>query len=367
MTALRREWIWQSKDWPELRYDTGRVMLAAMEALRPLHELNGVTRFFDADTVMSLASTQLEETAITTSRIEGEILARDSVRSSVAKRLGLSTAGLPEPESKVRGVVAMLHDATARHDEPLTKARLCAWQAGLFTDGEDLGDWRRSGEMRVVSRGRFGEDTVHFQAPPCEAVPEEMESFLKWVNGVPPEGHLLRAGLAHLRFLTIHPFQDGNGRVARAITDLLLAKHDGSRHRFCSLTADILKNKQDYYDVLEQTQRGEGEVTEWLVWFLSRVRCAGENALAQVESVQRRARFWLHHAETDLSTAQRKVLNRLMDNGFVGGINSGKYASIAGVSKSTAMRDLGDLVAKGCLIQTVKTGRNASFALGKRP
>jgi Fic family protein len=363
MTALRREWIWQSEDWPNLRYDFAPVMREAMAALRPIHELNGVTRFFDVGTAMTLASENLEETAITTSRIEGEVLARDSVRSSVAKRLGLSTAGLPEPESKVRGVVSMLHDATANHDAPLTKTRLCDWQKGLFTEGEDLGDWRKSGDMRVVSGAKFGEETVHFQAPPCEAVPAEMKSFLKWVNEVPEEGHLLRAGLAHLRFVTIHPFQDGNGRVARAITDMLLAKHDGSRHRFFSLTADILKNKKSYYDILEQTQRGDGDVTAWMVWFLTRVRCAGEDALAQVESVRWRARFWMQHAETDLSTAQRKVLNRLMDKGFIGGINSGKYASIAGVSKSTAMRDLSDLVEKGCLIQTIKSGRNAAFEL----
>lgn len=362
-TPFSGKWLWESPEWPKLRYDVVRVLRAERAATRAVFELRGVTKFFDRATAIELTGANLEETALTTSRIEGELLARESVRASVRKVLGLDVSGLQSPKDRELGVVEMLQDATANHDRPLTKERLCHWQRGLFETLAELGEWRASGEMRVVSEDKRGDEQVHFVAPPFGRVPAEMEAFLTWANRVPEDGYLIHGGLAHLYFLTIHPFQDGNGRVARAVLDMMLARNDGSRERFFSLTAVIQRNKEEYYERLEEAQRGDGDVTAWLVWYLERVRLACELALIHLDGVGRRARFWLANEAKPLSKSQRKVLGKMLETGFEGVMNSSKYRSIADVSKSTAVKELAELAEWGCLAQKIKAGRNASYEL----
>lgn len=364
-------WIWQHPDWPIFRWDE-RVLLAPLARARLQQgKLLGLKGLLDAGLSQETRAHILVEECLNTGAIEGERYDLDAIRSSVARHLGLPTAGLPAPPRAVDGLIDVLLDATGGFDRSLTKRRLGDWQAALFPTGYSglypihTGQLRGDDPMRVVSGGA-GRERVHYEAPPRNALDQELERFLAWF-AKPPAGldGLLRAGLAHLWFVTLHPFEDGNGRLARALADMALCQDEGQPLRMFSLSARIMKNREAYYDVLENTQRGDLDVTGWLAWFLTEVAAACDQSEAAIERVITKARFWLVHQNTQLNERQRKTLGRLLDagaGGFAGGMNTRKYASLNKASRATAYRELADLVAKGCLEQT-GDGRSTAYQI----
>jgi Fic family protein len=365
-------WIWQQLDWPRFRWDEARLAPLLARARLAQGKVLGAGRLLDANLTLEAVAAILVEDGLTTSAIEGQRLDLEAVRSSVARRLGLPTAGLPAPPRAVDGLIDVLLDATRRHAAPLTTERLFGWQAALFPIGYSglhairVGALRGDALMQVVSGG-IGREKVHFIAPPREGLEGELERFLAWFSDPPPglEG-LIRAGLAHLWFVTLHPFEDGNGRLARAITDMALSHDEHQPMRLFSLSAQILRERESYYVVLEQTQRGGLEVTDWLVWFLSQVEAAATAAEQTVANTLAKARFWLRHQMTALNERQRKVLNRLLEagpGGFDGGMNTRKYMGMTRTSRATAYRELANLVEKGCLRPTGKGGRSSGYEI----
>lgn len=368
------KYVWQHERWPDLYWQDNRLIDALGKVRLAQGKLLSQVQSLGNDLSREARAMILTEEAVKTAEIEGETLNRDSVRSSVARRLGLPTAGLPSPDRHTDGLVEVLLDATANHDKPLTKERLKGWQAALFPTGWSglrrilVGQWRGPGPMQVVS-GPLGRERVHFEAPPAERIGSEMEQFLSWwrhdLNRV--EG-LLRAGIAHFRFVTIHPFEDGNGRIARALTDMALAQDERTAMRFYSLSSQVMSERDDYYDVLERCQKGEGDITAWLSWFLGCMLRAIEKSEIIIAGILTKAAFWQKYAQTPLSDQQRKVLNRLLDagpGGFSGGLTTRKYAAVAKVSRATAYREIADLVKKGILAANPGKGRSVSYRLCK--
>lgn len=369
-----QEWIWQQPDWPQFRWDQGALASVLARARLAQGKLLGATQLLDADLTLEAVAAILVENGVTTSAIEGERLDVDAVRSSVARHLGLPTAGLPTPPRAVDGLIEVLLDATRHFTLPLTKERLFGWQASLFPTGYSglhrirTGSLRGDEPMQVIS-GPMGRERIHFTAPPREELEQELEQFLAWFNegfAKPPSDldGLVRAGLSHLWFITLHPFEDGNGRLARAITDMALAQDERQPMRFFSLSAQILCERDSYYDVLERAQRGSIDVSHWLIWFLTQVEASAMAAEKTVANTLAKARFWLRHQNTNLNERQRKVLNRLLDagrKGFEGGVNTRKYMSLTRTSRATAYRELSELVEKGCLVPTAKGGRSSGY------
>ena len=362
--------IWQAPDWPHWRYDLAGLAVPLAQVSQAQGRLLG--RLADVGLGLrdeaSLAA--LTEDVLKTSAIEGERLDVATVRSSVARRLGVDIGALAPVDRHVEGVVDMVLDATARCSAALTEARLYGWHAALFPTGYSgmsrirTGGWRddADGPMQVVS-GPVGRQRVHYEAPPAACLPAEMARFFDWVNRPDPvEPALLRAGLGHLWFVTLHPFDDGNGRIARAIGDLLLARADGSPQRFYSLSAQIQRERKSYYDVLERTQKGDLEVTGWLLWFLQNLDAAVMQAHRSLDAVLCKARFWQRLAGMALNARQVKVLNRLLD-GFEGKLTSSKWAALAKCSADTALRDINELVALGVLQRADAGGRSTSYEL----
>ncbi len=361
--------IHQRAEWPQFRWDI--VTLAA--PLADVRHRQG--RLIGRMEAMGLALRQeanfgaLTEEIIQTSAIEGERLSRDQVRSSLARRLGVDIGALAPVDRHVDGVVEMMLDATQNYAAPLTSERLCSWQAALFPTGRSglsrvtVGAWRsfESGPMQVVS-GPLGRQKVHFEAPDAGRLPSEMEAFLDWFDGEGALDLVLRAGLAHLWFVTIHPFDDGNGRVARAIGDMALARSECSARRFYSLSSQIGSERKDYYDILERTQRGDLDITSWLLWFLGCLGRAVENAEILLKAVLAKAQFWEAHRNADLNARQRAVLLRMLD-GWEGKMTSSKYAKIAKCSQDTAGRDIESLCRQGVLARSVGGGRSTSYEL----
>jgi len=314
----------------------------------------------------------LVEDGVQTSAIEGERLDLDAVRSSVARHLGLPTAGLPAPSRAIDGLIDVLLDATRRFDAPLTLERLLGWQAALFPTGYSglrairSGQLRGSEPMEVVSGGVGGE-RVHFLAPPRERLPAELARFLGWFAEPSKDlDGLVLAGTAHLWFITLHPFEDGNGRLARAVTDMAIARDERRPMRLFSLSAQIQRRRSAYYKILERTQREDLDVTPWLVWFLEQVEDAAAQAHSIVARTLGKARFWLRFQAVEINERQRKVLNRLLGSGpqgFAGGITNRKYMGLTRTSRATAWRELSDLVAKGCLVPTAKGGRSSAYEI----
>lgn len=363
--------VWQASDWPNWRYD-----LAAL--VQPMAEVSlaqGLLMGRLADIGMALRDqaslAALTEDVVKTSAIEGEPLDVGSVRSSIARRLGVDIGALAPVDRHVEGVVEMVLDASSNSQAPVTRERLFGWHAALFPTGYSglsklqVGDWRddAGGPMQVVS-GRIGRERVHFEAPPAQRLEAEMDRFLNWVNGPTREPALIRAGLGHLWFVTLHPFDDGNGRIARAIGDLLLARADGSPQRFYSLSAQIQRERQAYYEMLERTQKGSLDVTAWLLWFLAALQRAVDQALITLDAVLIKARSWQRWATLPLNERQIKLLNRLLD-GFDGKLTSSKWAAIAKCSPDTALRDINDLLARGVLRKTEGGGRSTGYELGE--
>ena len=303
------------------------------------------------------------------SDIEGVRLDLEQVRSSVGRRLGMDIGGLRHAEDKVEGVVEMMLDATGNYDQPLTVDRLWGWQAALFPTGRSrmrpitVGGWRddRTGPMQVIS-GPIGKERVHFEAPGAARIDSEIDAFLGWFNEPSDADAVLRAALAHLWFVTIHPFDDGNGRVARAIADMALARSEGSSQRFYSMSSQIRLERRDYYRTLERTQRGTPDITEWMAWFLACLGRAIDGADTTLASVLTKARFWQQIEGVPLNARQRRVLNRLLE-GFEGNLTTSKWAKLAGCSQDTALRDITALVNEGILIRSSARGRSTHYTL----
>lgn len=307
-----------------------------------------------------------------TSAIEGEKLDPNSIRSSVARRLGLSVAGLPAEQRNIEGLVDMLVDATKNFNMPLTTKRIKGWQAGLFPTGYssihkiEVGDWRKSKSPMQVVSGKIGKEKIHYEAPPSKIVPKEMEKFLDWFNSKHNIDGLIRAAVAHFWFVTIHPFEDGNGRLARAITDLALAQDEALPMRCYSLSSQISIERRSYYQILENSQKSNLDITNWIVWFLKTFIRAIQSSEKIISRAILIGNFWKMHAELDLKQRQRKALQKMLEcepQGFVGGMTNKKYVSMTNVSPASAKRDLADLEEKGLIKRNESGGRSISYSL----
>ncbi|GAA4004563.1 Fic family protein [Comamonas faecalis] len=366
-------YIWQADDWPNWRFDLGALTGAIAETSHAQGALMG--RLTDVGMVLrdqaSLA--MLTQDVVKTSEIEGEHLDVQSVRSSIARRLGVDVGALAPVDRHVEGVVEMVLDATGNCHAPVTRERLFGWHAALFPTGYSglarirVGSWRddATGPMQVAS-GPVGRQKVHFQAPPSHRLGADTDCFFDWINRTSGEPSLIKAGLGHLWFVTLHPFDDGNGRIARAIGDLLLARGDGSGQRYYSLSAQIQRERKAYYDILERTQRRSMDVTEWLIWFLGALHRAIDQAQQTLDVVLAKGRFWQHWAGLPFNARQVKVLNKLLD-GLEGKLTSSKWAAMAKCSADTALRDINDLLARGVLRQANGGGRSTSYVLTDAP
>ncbi len=311
----------------------------------------------------------LTEDVIKSSDIEGEKLDSAQVRSSIARRLGMDVAGLVPADRNVEGVVDMMLDATQKYNSPLTAKRLFDWHAALFPTGRSgmreiiVGDWRddNEGSMQVAS-GPIGRERVHFEAPPAQKIPAQTTQFLEWFNQPKRMDPLLAAGLAHLWFISLHPFEDGNGRIARAIADMVLAQGENSSQRSYSMSAQIREARDDYYNTLERTQKSSLDITSWQEWFLSCLGRATEHAHKNLDEAFRKARFWERYAREPLNERQTKVLNRVKDN-FEGNLTSSKWAKIAKCSRDSAGRDIKNLIERGALRKDPGGGRSTSYSI----
>jgi len=362
-------YIHELADWPRFTWQDERL-IGPLGRVR--HRYGRIQGRLDALGLQPRNETSLAtltEDALRSAEIEGERLDALQVRSSVARRLGVDIVHAVPSSREVDGMVDVTVDAIQRCRAPLTRERLLSWQAALFPTGRSgllqvrTGDWRDDalGPMQVVSGG-FGRERVHFQAPAAEGIPREMDRFLAWFETESVIDPILLAGLAHLWFVTIHPFDDGNGRIARALADLRLARMDGGTVRFHSLSAAILSDRKEYYRVLETTQRGDMDVTPWLEWFLGCLGRALDRAEETIGGVLRRHTFWQRHAATAFNDRQRKILSMLLED-FEGKLTSGKWAKLAGCSSDTALRDIQSLVEKGILEQDEGGGRSTGYRI----
>lgn len=365
----KMSYIWEIDRWPALRWDdtalAGLLAHVSREQGRLLGKMEGLG--FELRDEAHLRT--LTEDVVKSSEIEGERLEREQVRSSIARRLGMDIGGLVPADRNVDGVVEMMVDATSNHSEPLTVERLFAWHTALFPTGRSgmtpiiVGNWRtdEQGPMQVVS-GPIGKQSVHYEAPPAERLPNEMDRFLKWFERSGDNDPLLVAGLAHLWFVTIHPFDDGNGRIARAIADMVLARSEQTGQRFYSMSGQIRAERNDYYDMLERTQKADLDITRWQTWFLQCLLRAIERSQGTLSTVLEKARFWERFAREPFNARQVKVLNRLLD-GFEGKLTSSKWARLTKCSQDTAYRDIMNLVEHGALQRDPGGGRSTSYSL----
>lgn len=372
-TAQKRRlmYIHENKNWPnffwdslklanllaEIRHRQGK-MLGRMEALG-----------FSVRTEATLDNLTLE--VVKSSEIEGEILDINQVRSSIARRLGIEVAGLVSSDRHVDGVVDMMLDATQSFEKSLSEERLYGWQAALFPTGRSglskitVGALRtdENGPMQVIS-GAYGKEKVHFEAPEASRLPNEMAAFLHWFNAANDLDPVLKSAIAHLWFVTVHPFEDGNGRVARAIADMQLARADKTAQRFYSMSAQIRLERNDYYNILEQTQKGSLDITEWLTWFLTCLGRSFDQVEDTLQQVHRKTKFWDVIGHLELNHRQHTMLNKLLD-GFEGKLNTSKWAKMTKCSTDTALRDIQDLMAKGILVKEDAGGRSTSYLLNE--
>jgi Fic family protein len=373
-TKRLKQWIWQESDWPRFTWDAGALSNPLAAARRAQGEVAGMAKLLDTQADLQAQLDVLTREGIATSAIEGEKFDPNSLRSSIARRLGLPTAGLPPATRSVEGLVEVLLDATRNFDEPLRLQQLHSWQAALFPTGRSglreirVGELRGEEPMQIVS-GPIGRERVHFEAPPRKRLDKEMKTFLSWFNDTPKDlDGLLRAGLAHAWFEVVHPYEDGNGRVGRALLDRALAQDEHRSTRLYSMSARFESERDAYYDALGAFSSGTLDATPWLRWFLAQVEAAAKSSEHTVNRVVGKAQFWVRHAEVALNERQKKALNVLLDagpDGFVGGMTNKKYASLTKTSPATAQRDLAELVEKGCLVLT-GAGRSVRYELPPR-
>jgi Fic family protein len=365
-------YIYEHPDWPNFTLNKEEILnLLSTIAHRQGRLIGRMESLgFGLQAEASLESMTLE--VLKSNEIEGEILDKDEVRSSIARKLGLDLAGLVHSDRHVDGVVEVMLDATQHFRDKLTSERLFAWHAALFPTGRTglqkivVGKWRNNSPddpMQVVS-GPMGKERVHFKAPDSKNLETEMNRFLKWFNNDDEKNAIVKAAIAHLWFVTIHPFDDGNGRLARTVTDMLLARADGVSKRFYSMSAQIRIERKQYYDILEKTQRGSTDITEWLIWFLECLNRALIAAEKELSAVLYKARFWDYIKEFDLNNRQRKMINHLLDD-FEGKLTSSKWAKMCKCSQDTAGRDIQYLISKNILVKEASGGRSTSYILAE--
>lgn len=366
-------YIHERDDWPKFRWQDQALAASLAEVRHRQGRLIGRMEALGFKLREEAVLRTLTEDVIKSSEIEGEELDVDQVRSSIARRLGMDVAGLVPAERDVEGVVEMMLDATQRYDQPLTQDRLFGWHAALFPTGRSgmnkiiVADWRddSSGPMQVVS-GPIGREKIHYEAPTADRVGQEMTAFIEWLDAKQDIDPVIIAAIAHLWFVTIHPFEDGNGRIARAIADLALARSEQSAQRFYSMSSQIRAERNRYYDLLEATQKGDLDITSWLQWFLECLDRAFGKADDTLSAVMDKARYWDAIKDQPLNERQQRVLNRLLD-GFEGKLTSSKWAKLTKSSQDTASRDIDDLIRKGILVRGAAGGRSTSYELAPLP
>ncbi|MBO4369822.1 MAG: Fic family protein [Paludibacteraceae bacterium] len=362
---MKNLYIWQQSKFPKFEWDS----CVLLTLLGDVHTLQG--QLLGRMSALGFDGLSQQVEAITSeivgsSQIEGVMLNVDSVRSSVARHLGLDCN--ERSDHYTEGVVNSLMEATQSFDLPLTQERLFGWHAAFFPTGYSDGykitvaNWRVGDEPMQVVSGPMGKEKIHFVAPPSNAVPSMMAQFIDWCNGGDAIDPILRAAIAHLWFVTVHPFDDGNGRMARIITEMMLARADQSNQRFYSLSAEIMRQRKAYYEALEQAQKGDTDITAWLLWFLQALHGALEYSLKTTERVLQKADFWRNHQDAEINERQRKIINRLWD-GFEGKLTTQKYAKINHCSQDTALRDIQDLIVKLILRKTDEGGRSTNYEL----
>ena len=358
-------YIYEQKNWPKFAWDTELITKILGSVRHRQGKILGQMQALGFQIQEETMLKALTMDVMKSSEIEGELLNPEQVRSSIARRLGIEIAGAIPSERNVEGIVEMMLDATQQYTIPLTEERLFDWHAALFPTGRSgmhkikTAAWRD--DVMQVTSGPMGKERVHFEAPAASKVPREMSLFLKWIEKEQNLDLVLKAGLAHLWFVTIHPFDDGNGRIARALTDMLLAQADKSHQRFYSMSAQIQAERNEYYDILENTQKGDLDITPWLIWFLDCLIRSMDQTDETIAKSMVRAQFWETHKETLLNARQQKILQLLLDN-FYGNLNVSKYAKIVKTSTDTALRDLQDLVKKD-IIEQLGSGRSTSYRL----
>jgi len=364
-------YIHERPEWPSFHWDFERISQRLVEVRHRQGRLIGRMEGLGFQLRTEAVLHTLTEDVLKSSEIEGEKLDSDQVRSSIARRLGIDIGGLTPADRNVEGVVEMMLDATQHYDQPLTTQRLFDWHAALFPTGRsgmsriNVGAWRddKKGPMQVVS-GPIGKERVHYEAPATVRLRPEIKKFLVWFKKESSTDLVLKAGVAHLWFVTIHPFDDGNGRIARAIADMVLARSERSPQRFYSMSAQIRQERREYYEILESTQKGDLDITRWLEWFLACLGRAFDHAETILAAVLSKARFWDRFTGTEFNERQRSMINRLL-NGFEGKLTSSKWAKLEKCSQDTALRDIEDLINKGVLTKDSAGGRSTSYSLAK--
>lgn len=359
-------YIHEHDNWTNFSWDSKRIAIPLDEVCHEQGRLVGRLSSLGFDEQLQTMAENLVHDVIYTSEIEGIRLNADEVRSSIARRLGIENVKQTQPSHYVDSVVAVMLDATQNYDRAITKEILCAWQAAFFPTGFsegaqiEVGKYR-SHEEHIVS-GFLGRERVHYVAPSPERVPTEMDRFIHWFNSYDNVSWVVRSAIAHLWFVSIHPFEDGNGRLARILADICLARGDKSRFRFYNISSEINRDKRHYYDTLERTQRGNGDITDWLLWYLDTLLSAIKNAHIMVNTVLNKSFFWMHAAHTTVSERQRQTLNIFLD-GYEAKITSKKWAELSNCSTDTANRDLQDLVAKSLLCVDVPGAKRPSYSI----
>lgn len=361
-------YIHQLKAWPDFIWNREQIINLLSSTRHKQGRLIGRMENlgFSLQSEAMLETMTLE--ALKSNEIEGEILDADQVRSSLARRLGLDVAGIIPSDRSVDGVIEVMLDATQGYLAPLTEERLFSWHAALFPTGRiglrkiNVGDWRNSGEPMQVVSGAMGREKVHYEAPSDEIVPKEMANFLKWFNSRTEIDPVIKAAIAHLWFVTIHPFEDGNGRLARTIADMQLTRADGIVQRFYSMSAQIRKERKAYYDILEKTQKGTLDITEWIEWFLECLDRAIDYSDIVLAKVLNKAKYWELLATKKINDRQRLIINKLLDN-FEGKLTTTKYAKITKCSSDTALRDIQNLIEQEVMVKEVGGSRSTSYSL----
>ena len=364
-----RLYIHQYPNWTNFVWNKEAVLLKLMPLRNKQGKLMGKMETLGFDLRQEAVLETLTLDVLKSTEIEGEFLNLEQVRSSIARHLGMNISGLVPSDRHVDGVVEMMLDATQHFEGPLSINRLFDWHAALFPTGRSgmyritVGDWRKDekGPMQVVSGG-LGKEKVHFQAPDAAILPEEMTHFINWFNQNDDLDATLKAAIAHLWFITIHPFDDGNGRIARAIADMQLAKAEENTQRFYSMSAQIQLQRNKYYDILEHTQKGKSDITDWLFWFLDCLDAALNSTELTLNKVLFKAKFWQMHAKTTFNERQKLLINKLLD-GFEGKLTSSKWAKIAKCSTDSALRDIQDLIQKEVLVKELSGGRSTNYEL----
>lgn len=365
----RRIYIWQKPDWPEFRYNA-EALLSPLAELSKLHgELSGQMAQLGLNVRNSSSLQAITDELIYSSEIEGVMLNPQSVRSSIARHLGIDYDGVPAENHYIEGLVEVTLDAIRNCDEPLTAERLFRWHIALFPFGCSgmtaitTGNWRQGKEPMQVVSGALGKERVHYEAPPSEGIGKEMENLIEWCNNF-EASPFLKSAIAHLWFVTIHPFDDGNGRIGRTIADMLLSIADTPNNRYYSISTEINRSKKEYYEILERTQKGDLDITEWVLWYFEAINKAIRSSLKSIERTLEKSRYWENFQDVKINERQRKVINRLWD-GFEGKLTTSKWAKICRCSQDTALRDINDLIARNMLRKSPEGGRSASYLLAE--